>query len=232
MLVSHNLNDVFEVADRIAVLYLGRLVVAGTGVGVRPSERRRVHDDRNRRRTAGAPATATLTRGDSDVADSDRPTQQRREPRPDDGAVGSATRPSDRDASWRSRPPPEVLATSLGEYFAAWGARSATARAARCRCIVGLIVDRHLLPDRASPVPDRREPRQPVRQAAIFIMFGAAEMFALLLSEIDLSIGYVGRRRRLRHRRADRAAGQPPVVARRSSAACSPAAASASCRAR
>jgi ABC-type sugar transport system ATPase subunit len=26
MLVSHNLNDVFEVADRIAVLYLGRMV--------------------------------------------------------------------------------------------------------------------------------------------------------------------------------------------------------------
>jgi ABC-type sugar transport system ATPase subunit len=29
MLVSHNLNDIFEVADRIAIMYLGRLVVAG-----------------------------------------------------------------------------------------------------------------------------------------------------------------------------------------------------------
>jgi ABC-type sugar transport system ATPase subunit len=29
MLISHNLNDVFEVADRIAVLYLGRMVVQG-----------------------------------------------------------------------------------------------------------------------------------------------------------------------------------------------------------
>jgi ABC-type sugar transport system ATPase subunit len=29
LLISHNLNDVFEVADRIAVLYLGRLVVSG-----------------------------------------------------------------------------------------------------------------------------------------------------------------------------------------------------------
>jgi ABC-type sugar transport system ATPase subunit len=29
MVVSHNLNDVFEVADRIAVLYLGRMVVQG-----------------------------------------------------------------------------------------------------------------------------------------------------------------------------------------------------------
>ncbi|MDQ6605769.1 MAG: ATP-binding cassette domain-containing protein [Actinomycetota bacterium] len=29
LLISHNLNDVFEVSDRIAVLYLGRLVVTG-----------------------------------------------------------------------------------------------------------------------------------------------------------------------------------------------------------
>jgi ABC-type sugar transport system ATPase subunit len=29
MVVSHNLNDVFEVADRLAVMYLGRLVVSG-----------------------------------------------------------------------------------------------------------------------------------------------------------------------------------------------------------
>src|SRR5437016_9862327 len=27
MVISHNLNDVFEVADRIAIMYLGRLVV-------------------------------------------------------------------------------------------------------------------------------------------------------------------------------------------------------------
>ena len=29
MIVTHNLNDVFEVADRIAVLYLGHLVIQG-----------------------------------------------------------------------------------------------------------------------------------------------------------------------------------------------------------
>ena len=39
-------------------------------------------------------------------------------------------------------------------------------------------------------------------------MFGAAEIFALLLSEIDLSVGYVAGRRRVHDRRADRAAGQ------------------------
>jgi ABC-type sugar transport system ATPase subunit len=29
LVISHNLNDVFEVADRIAVLYLGRMVAQG-----------------------------------------------------------------------------------------------------------------------------------------------------------------------------------------------------------
>ena len=33
LIVSHNMNDVFEVADRIAVLHLGRMVA----VGRRPS---------------------------------------------------------------------------------------------------------------------------------------------------------------------------------------------------
>jgi ABC-type sugar transport system ATPase subunit len=33
MVVSHNMNDVFEVADRIAVLYLGKLVTQGPVAG-------------------------------------------------------------------------------------------------------------------------------------------------------------------------------------------------------
>jgi ABC-type sugar transport system ATPase subunit len=33
MVISHNLNDVFEVADRIAVLYLGRMVADGPAAG-------------------------------------------------------------------------------------------------------------------------------------------------------------------------------------------------------
>jgi ABC-type sugar transport system ATPase subunit len=36
MLVSHNLNDVFSVADRIAILHLGRLVAAGPASGFDP----------------------------------------------------------------------------------------------------------------------------------------------------------------------------------------------------
>jgi ABC-type sugar transport system ATPase subunit len=33
MVISHNLNDVFQVADRIAILHLGRMVVEGPASG-------------------------------------------------------------------------------------------------------------------------------------------------------------------------------------------------------
>jgi ABC-type sugar transport system ATPase subunit len=41
LIVTHNLNDVFEVSDRIAVLYLGHLVVQGPAGGF---DRERVVD--------------------------------------------------------------------------------------------------------------------------------------------------------------------------------------------
>ena len=39
MVISHNLNDVFEVADRIAILHLGHMVAEDDGVEVRPQRR-------------------------------------------------------------------------------------------------------------------------------------------------------------------------------------------------
>ena len=44
-------------------------------------------------------------------------------------------------------------------------------------------------------------------------MFGAAEMLALILSEIDLSIGYTAGVGRVHDRRADRHPGRPALVA-------------------
>ena len=52
MVISHNLNDVFEVADRLAVLHLGRMVAEGPAVRLRPPERGGVHDHRGLGRAA------------------------------------------------------------------------------------------------------------------------------------------------------------------------------------
>ena len=47
LVISHNLTDVFEVADRVAVMYLGSLVVQWTGPELRHRECRRPHYDRH-----------------------------------------------------------------------------------------------------------------------------------------------------------------------------------------
>ena len=46
IIISHNMNDVFEVADRIAVLRLGRMVAVQTGRRDGQPDRRRPDDDR------------------------------------------------------------------------------------------------------------------------------------------------------------------------------------------
>ena len=57
LVISHNLNDVFEVADRVAVLYLGTLAGGRTGVRLRhpvgggPDDHRRVDAARQRHRS-------------------------------------------------------------------------------------------------------------------------------------------------------------------------------------
>ena len=46
LVISHNLTDVFEVADRIAVLYLGRMAAVRPGRGAQHGVYRRAHDHR------------------------------------------------------------------------------------------------------------------------------------------------------------------------------------------
>ena len=70
------------------------------------------------------------------------------------------------------------------------GAGSRTARAARCRCIAGLVaIIIFFQVERPSFLTDQNLVNL-LEEAAIYIVLGAAETFVLLLSEIDLSIGY------------------------------------------
>ena len=47
LVISHNLTDVFEVADRVAVMYLGTLVCSGPGRTTTPRACRRPHHHRH-----------------------------------------------------------------------------------------------------------------------------------------------------------------------------------------
>lgn len=86
---------------------------------------------------------------------------------------------------------PEVLAGSLGEYLRAWRQRVRTGDSGPLPIVVGLIIVVIFFQIERSQFLTALNIVNLLVQAAVFILFGAAEIFALVLSEIDLSIGYV-----------------------------------------
>jgi D-xylose transport system permease protein len=85
---------------------------------------------------------------------------------------------------------PEVLANNLGEYFAAWGRRIRNGESGVLPVIAGLIIIVIFFQLERSTFLTAQNLVNLFVQAAIFVVFGAAEIFVLLLSEIDLSIGF------------------------------------------
>ena len=86
--------------------------------------------------------------------------------------------------------PPELAAGSVGEYFAAWGRRLRSGESGAAPVVVGLIVVIIFFQVEQSEFLTSGNLVNLFVQASIYIMFGAAELFALILSEIDLSIGF------------------------------------------
>ncbi len=85
---------------------------------------------------------------------------------------------------------PEVLAGSLQEYVRAWLTRIRSGGSGALPIIAGLVVIVIFFQIEQSPFLTSGNIVNLLVQAAEYILFGAAEIFALLLSEIDLSVGY------------------------------------------
>ena len=88
---------------------------------------------------------------------------------------------------------PEIVAQSLGEYLRAWSARIRSGDSGVLPVILGLIIitlgfeaisPSHVFLSAVNLV-------NLFQQSAVFMVLAMAEMFALLLGEIDLSAGYV-----------------------------------------
>ena len=86
---------------------------------------------------------------------------------------------------------PEVLAQSLGEYLQAWATRIRSGDSGALPIVVGLVLIVIFFQTQASSFLTAGNLVNLLVQAAVFVLLGAAEIFALILSEIDLSIGYV-----------------------------------------
>ena len=86
---------------------------------------------------------------------------------------------------------PEVLADSLGEYLRAWGRRIRSGDSGALPIVVGLIVIIIFFQAERSQFDSAINLVNLLQQSSIYILLGAAEVFALILSEIDLSVGFV-----------------------------------------
>ncbi len=85
---------------------------------------------------------------------------------------------------------PEVLANSTGEYFRAWGQRIRNGESGALPIVIGLIAIVVFFQIEQPTFLTASNLVNLLEQASIYVMFGTAAMFALILSEIDLSIGY------------------------------------------
>jgi len=90
--------------------------------------------------------------------------------------------------------PPAIAAQTLGEYVRAWGLRIRSGDSGVLPVIVGLVVIA-LVFQAISPGHLYLSPGNLVnlfQQSAVFMVLAMAEGFALILGEIDLSVGYIG----------------------------------------
>jgi D-xylose transport system permease protein len=86
---------------------------------------------------------------------------------------------------------PEVLAGSLTEYFQAWGRRIRNGESGALPILAGLIIIVIFFQIEQSQFLTAGNLVNLFVLATVYTIFGAAEIFALILSEIDLSVGYV-----------------------------------------
>jgi D-xylose transport system permease protein len=86
---------------------------------------------------------------------------------------------------------PELIANSLNEYLQAWMTRIRSGDSGALPVVVALILIVVFFQIERSQFLTSGNVVNLLTQAALFVLFGAAEIYALILSEIDLSIGYV-----------------------------------------
>jgi D-xylose transport system permease protein len=86
---------------------------------------------------------------------------------------------------------PELLADSLGDYLRAWGRRIRSGESGALPIVVGLIVIIIFFQIERSRFDSAINLVNLLQQSAVYILLGAAQVFALILSEIDLSVGFV-----------------------------------------
>ncbi len=87
---------------------------------------------------------------------------------------------------------PDVLADSIGDYTRAWWKRIRSGESGALPIIIGLVVICIFFEVQSSAFLTATNIVNLFVQAAFIVLLGMAELYALILSEIDLSVGFVG----------------------------------------
>jgi len=87
---------------------------------------------------------------------------------------------------------PEIVADTLGEYVRGWFARVKGGDAGVLPVLVGLVVIAVIFQTQNSNFLTAGNLTNLLVQGAVYMLLGMAEVFALLLGEIDLAIGFTG----------------------------------------
>ena len=169
LVVSHNLVDVFEVADRIAVLYLGQMAVSGPASDFDRQSAVEYMTDRRRRRHRGLIAR----RLEENRLGRLTPTPEPGTPAPSGSAAPGDIALSDAELTTVA---PELLAESLPDYFRAWGRRIRNGESGALPIIVGLIIIVIFFQIEQSTFLTAGNLVNLFTQAGTYILFGAAEI--------------------------------------------------------
>ncbi len=85
----------------------------------------------------------------------------------------------------------ELVANSLGEYISGIGRRMRSGESGALPVVIGLIIIVAIFQSQNSHFLSTGNLVNLIQQSGVFVLFGMAEVFVLLLGEIDLSTGFV-----------------------------------------
>ncbi len=172
MMISHNLNDVFAVADRIAILRLGRMVGEGPMTEFDPP---RVVD--------------LMTIGHSERKVVAKRSPAEREPAP---TIPPPAEPTADQAAGR---PSAVVGAdrtpSLGEYATTAWSRILAGQSGVLPVVLGAVLIAAIFQVENAKFLSAGNLVNLLVQGSVFMLIGMGEVFILILGEIDLSLGFV-----------------------------------------
>ncbi|HTU55888.1 MAG TPA: ATP-binding cassette domain-containing protein [Acetobacteraceae bacterium] len=189
IMISHNLNDVFAVADRLAVLRLGQMVAAGKASEFDPQlavELMTTGRSARRAALAARPAEEAsrpqVAAGTSPIAG---PEVRREQEGPDEAAAEEANGLA--VAGNRG----EAAGQSLGAYGRSLWSRIRAGQSGVLPVVLGVVLIAAIFQTENREFLSAGNIVNLLVQGSVFMLIGMGEVFVLLLGEIDLSLGFV-----------------------------------------